>query len=99
MIEKLEAAGLCFISAKPEVQVSHVFDGMKVIFTGGLDRYTRDKAVELVLERGGKVVSSVSKNTDLVVAGNEPGSKLEKARELGIKVISEDKFEEMLQGK
>ena len=99
MIEKLGAAGLCFISAKPEVQVSHVFDGMKVIFTGGLDRYTRDKAVELVLERGGKVVSSVSKNTDLVVAGNEPGSKLEKARELGIKVISEDEFEEMLHGK
>lgn len=99
MIEKLRAAGLCFAAAKPEVQVSHVFGGMKVIFTGGLDRYTRDEAADIVLERGGKVVSSVSKNTDLVVAGKEPGSKLEKARKLGIRVISEDEFEEMLQGK
>ncbi|MCG8342378.1 MAG: NAD-dependent DNA ligase LigA [Chlorobiales bacterium] len=96
MIEKLRASGLCFAAAKPAVQVSHVFDGMKVIFTGGLERYTRDKAAELVLERGGEVVASVSKNTDLVVAGKEPGGKLEKARKLGIKMISEDEFEEML---
>ena len=69
---------------------------MKVIFTGGLERYTRDQAALLVLERGGKVVSSVSKNTNLVVAGKEPGSKLEKARKLGIRVVSEEEFEEML---
>lgn len=96
MIEKLSAAGLCFAADKSIAQVSRVFDGMKVIFTGGLERYTRDKAAELVLERGGKVVSSVSKNTDLVVTGKEPGSKLKKARKFGVRVISESEFEEML---
>lgn len=96
MVEKLGAAGLSFAEAKPTAQASHVFDGMKVIFTGGLERYTRDQAVLLVLERGGKVVSSVSKNTNLVVAGKEPGSKLGKARKLGIRVVSEEEFEEML---
>ncbi len=96
MISKLKVAGLSFAAEKPPQQVSHVFDGMKVIFTGGLEHYTRDKAADLVLERGGKVVSSVSKNTDLVVAGKEPGSKLEKARKLGIKVVDEEAFEEMV---
>lgn len=99
MIRKLKDAGLSFAAEKPAEQVSHVFDGMKVIFTGGLEHYTRDKAALLVHERGGKVVSSVSKNTDLVVAGKEPGSKLEKARKLGIKVVDEEAFEEMLLGK
>ncbi len=97
MIDKLRAAGLSFASAKPTAQVSHVFDGMKVIFTGGMERYSRDQATDLVVERGGKVVSSVSKNTDLVVAGKEAGSKLEKARKLGIRVVSEEEFEEMLE--
>lgn len=96
MIRKLRAAGLSFAAKKPAQQISHVFDGMKVIFTGGLEHYTRDQAALLVLERGGKVVSSVSKNTDLVVAGKEPGSKLEKARKLGIKIVDEEAFEEML---
>ena len=96
MIEKLRAAGLCFTAAKPAAEGGHVFDGMSVIFTGGLERHTREKAADLVHERGGKVVSSVSKNTDLVVAGARPGSKLEKALKLGIKVISEVEFEEMV---
>ena len=96
VVEKLRAAGVRFAAETPKVPVNLNFEGLKVIFTGGLERYTRDEAAGLVLERGGKVVSSVSKNTDLVVAGKESGSKLEKARELGVTVISENEFEEML---
>ncbi len=96
VVEKLREAGVRFAAETPKVPVNLNFKGLKVIFTGGLERYTRDEAAGLVLERGGKVVSSVSKNTDLVVAGKESGSKLEKARELGVTVISENEFEEML---
>jgi len=67
-----------------------------VLFTGGLDRYDRQKASELVLERGGRVVGSVSKKTGIVVAGHDSGSKLDKAVKLGVRVVSEDEFEAML---
>ena len=96
MIEKLREAGVRLAAEKTKKPVNLNFDGMKVIFTGALERYTRDEAAGLVLERGGKTVASVSKNTTLVVYGKEPGSKLEKARKLGVRVISESEFEEML---
>ena len=69
---------------------------MNVLFTGALERYGRQQASELVQQRGGRVVGSVSRSTGVVVAGSEPGSKLDKARKLGVKVISEDEFNAML---
>lgn len=96
MIEKFRVVGVKLTAQASTALINRNFDGMKVIFTGGLEHYTRNEASELVLERGGKIVSSVSKNTDLVVAGKEPGSKLEKARKLGVKVVSEEEFEELL---
>lgn len=66
--------------------------GKTVVFTGGLKSMTREEAEELVRKLGGSASSSVSKNTDLVVAGEKAGSKLEKARSLGVRVITEDEF-------
>lgn len=72
------------------------FAGMTFVFTGALTKFTRDDAELMVRERGGKASSSVSKNTSYVVAGEKAGSKLKKASELGVKVISEDDFAAML---
>jgi len=96
LLEKLKQAGLQVCVSEFIGQVNSNFDGLTVLFTGTLDRYDRQKAAELVLERGGRVVGSVSKKTGVVVAGHDPGSKLEKARKLGVRVLSEEEFEAML---
>jgi DNA ligase (NAD+) len=66
-----------------------VFKGKKIVLTGTLPTLSRPQATELIENAGGKVTSSVSKATDLVVAGEEAGSKLDKAKELGVEVIDE----------
>jgi DNA ligase (NAD+) len=72
------------------------FGGMKIVFTGALQHVSRDEAKRLVEERGGRVTSSVSKNTSLVVVGDNAGSKLEQARQHGVKVIGEEEFMKLL---
>lgn len=69
-----------------------LFQGQTVVFTGKLERFTREQAEAMVLAQGGQVASSVSKNTSLVVAGPGAGSKLAKAEQLGVQVLSEDEF-------
>jgi DNA ligase (NAD+) len=71
---------------------------MSVVLTGSLEHFSREEAAELIASRGGQVTGSVSKRTSLVVAGSDPGSKLGKARELGIKIIDGEEFERMLDG-
>ncbi len=75
------------------------FAGQKVVLTGTLFKYKRSEAQKLIEEQGGEVSGSVSKLTTLVLAGEEAGSKLQKARDLGIKIISESEFEAILAGK
>lgn len=70
--------------------------GKTFVLTGTLAKYTRDQAKKLIEDAGGKVVGSVSKKTDYVVAGTEAGSKLDKAQELGVAVINEQQMEELL---
>lgn len=72
------------------------FDGMTFVLTGALSKFTRNEASAIIEEFGGKTASSVSKKTTCVLAGEDAGSKLRKANELGIKVISEDEFAEMI---
>ena len=75
-----------------------IFAGKTFVLTGTLEKYTRDKASEIIEENGGKTSSSVSRKTDYVLAGKEAGSKLKKAENLGVVIISESEFEDMLNG-
>ncbi len=77
-------------------QKSGVFEGMRIVLTGSLPTYKRGEATALIEENGGEVASSVSKTVDMVLAGEDAGSKLEKAQKLGIKIIDEDEFRKML---
>ncbi|MGL5641661.1 MAG: BRCT domain-containing protein, partial [Paraclostridium sp.] len=72
------------------------FEKMKIVLTGTLPTLKRNDAKEMIEARGGKATSSVSKSTTFVLAGEEAGSKLTKANELGITVVDEEKFLEML---
>ena len=68
-------------------------DGKVVVLTGSLRRLSRDQAKDLVIRLGGRVTGSVSRKTDYVVAGEEPGSKADDARRLGVRVLDEDEFQ------
>jgi DNA ligase (NAD+) len=72
------------------------FSGMTFVLTGTLTKYGRREAQEIIEKFGGKASGSVSKKTSVVLAGEDAGSKLRKANELGIKVISESEFEELI---
>lgn len=90
-IEQLRDAGLCFVGQAP-LQTSDTFAGMTFVFTGELTTITRKQAEEIVESHGGKASGSVSKKTTYVVAGADAGSKLKKAQELDVQVISESDF-------
>ena len=90
----LKSAGVNMVSR--EEPVGTKFAGITFVLTGTLEKYTRDEAKTLIEQNGGKVSGSVSKKTGIVLAGEAAGSKLTKAEELGIKIISESEFEEML---
>lgn len=92
-IELLRRAGVSFESR--EEKLDSRFAGKTFVLTGALKSFTRDEAGELIEKLGGKAASSVSKKTSFVVAGEEAGSKLTKARELGIPVLTEDEFLEL----
>ena len=94
LIDRLELAGVNFDSGIE--QTDSRFNGMTFVLTGALSLFTRDEATEKIELFGGKVSGSVSKKTTYVVAGENAGSKLKKANELGIEVLSEEKFLEML---
>ena len=81
---------------EPSGETDERFAGKSFVFTGALEQFTRDEAGEMVEKRGGKVVKSVSKKTDFVVAGADAGSKLQKAQQLGVTVLSESEFLEMI---
>jgi len=94
VVERLLAAG---VSPAPEqVDARGPFAGKTVVLTGGLAAVSRDDAKAEIERRGGKVSGSVSRKTDLVVAGEDAGSKLAKAKELGVKVIGEEEFLRLL---
>lgn len=96
LIKKLKAAGVKMSNTEEEEEGDNRFSGMTFVLTGTLEKYTRDEASDIIEKFGGKTSGSVSKKTAYVLAGEEAGSKLTKAQELGITVITEDEFEEMI---
>lgn len=95
MIEKLRIAGV--IGGKDTTeQLPQTLAGKTFVLTGTLQNFTREGAAEAIRARGGKVTSSVSKKTDYVVAGDDPGSKYRKAEEMGIQILDEQEFISMI---
>lgn len=92
-VDRLIAAGITF---EQKEWTEGAFSGKKVVLTGSLARFTRSEAKKLIEERGGEVADGVSAKVNLVIAGEAAGSKLEKAKKLGIEIIDEQKFVEML---
>lgn len=95
VIDRMLAAGVNPVSE--EKLSGGRFSGKTIVFTGALTRFTRDEARRLVEKEGGHAAGSVSRKTDFVVAGADAGSKLEKARELGVTVIDEEEFLRMME--
>jgi DNA ligase (NAD+) len=95
LIKRLNKAGVHPIAEKREVK-SQKLAGKSFVFTGGLANRSREEAGELVQQHGGKVSGSVSKKTDYVVVGTDPGSKYDKAKELGVTILTESEFEKLL---
>ncbi len=93
MIERLQQAGVNM--TQPESQAGDTFAGKTFVLTGTLQSMTRSECQKLIESLGGKVSSSVSKKTSYVLAGEEAGSKLEKAQKLGVTVITEEAFQAM----
>jgi DNA ligase (NAD+) len=94
LVERLGEAGLAFKGKKKERGTK--LAGKTFVLTGTLAKYTRDEAKKMIEDAGGKVTGSVSKKTDYVVAGSDAGSKLDKAKELGVAVIDEKQMEQVL---
>ncbi len=97
LVERLKAAGVkTEVDAESTAKLDERFVGKTFVLTGKLEQFTRDEAAKLIEERGGRVSSSVSKKTDFVVAGSDAGSKLTKAESLGVAILSEEEFQDML---
>ena len=98
IIQKWTAAGVRMVD-EPTEAFAQTLAGLTFVVTGGLESFTRDGISETITAHGGKAASSVSKKTDYVLVGSDPGSKLAKAQELGVPVIDEARFKELLAGK
>ena len=98
IIKQWSAAGVSMVNQKAE-ELPQTLAGLTFVVTGGLENFTRDSIAETITAHGGKPSSSVSKKTDYVLVGSEPGSKLAKAEELGVTIIDEARFLELLKGK
>jgi DNA ligase (NAD+) len=97
LVERLRERGLRFELAESERRAQGgALEGKTFVLTGTLPNLTRDEAAALIKRAGGKVTGSVSKKTDYVVAGDSPGSKLDKAQELGTEVLDEDRLKALV---
>ena len=95
MLTRLEQANVN-MKLKEETNNDNRFEGKTFVLTGSLENYTREEASNIIESFGGKTSSSVSKKTDYVLAGEEAGSKLTKAESLGVKIITEQEFQELI---
>jgi DNA ligase (NAD+) len=98
VLEKLRKAGVRMEKEKVEKKMD-LLTGLTFVVTGTLKNYSRDEIHNYIKKLGGKVSTSVSKNTDYLICGENPGSKLEKARAIGVKIISEEEFIELVKSR
>ena len=98
VIQRLKEAGIKVAEERPEPSRPSPLEGKVFVLTGALEGFSREEAKEAITRKGGRVTSSVSRNTDYVVVGKDPGSKLQEARRLGIKTLEEKEFGALLQG-
>jgi DNA ligase (NAD+) len=95
IVDKWERAGVRMADER-DTSTPRALDGLSIVVTGSLEDFSRDQAKEAILSQGGKATSSVSKKTDFVVVGDSPGSKYDKAVSLGVPVLDESGFHELL---
>jgi DNA ligase (NAD+) len=95
IVDKWRSAGVRMADER-DASVPRTLEGLTIVVTGSLAGFSRDDAKEAILTRGGKASGSVSKKTDYVVAGDSPGSKYDKAVELGVPILDEDGFQKLL---
>ncbi|PIU49250.1 MAG: DNA ligase (NAD(+)) LigA, partial [Desulfobacterales bacterium CG07_land_8_20_14_0_80_52_14] len=98
-IQRMIEGGLNLITLGDVGGRKGIFEGKTFVITGNLERMTRGEAKAIIEREGGKVGSAVTRGTDFLVAGNAPGSKLMRAREMGIRIIGEAEFYQMLDGR
>ena len=96
LINRLKQSGVNTKNLEEE-SIDNRFEGKIFVLTGSLEKFTRQEASDIIEKLGGKTSSTVSKKTSYVLAGEEAGSKLTKAQNLGIEIISEEQFQEMIQ--
>jgi len=96
LLDRLLAAGVQAEARQPSASAGTELAGKTFVLTGTLSRYSREEARRLIQERGGRVTDGVSRRTDYLVVGENPGSKLEKARQLGVRQLSETEFEQLV---
>ena len=96
IVDKWRAAGVRMADER-DASIERTLEGLSIVVTGSLTGFSRDDAKEAIVARGGKAASSVSKKTAYVVAGDSPGSKYDKAVELGVPILDEDGFRRLLE--
>ena len=96
IIDAWEAAGVAMADERDE-SVPRTLEGLTVVVTGGIEGYTRDTVKEAIIMRGGKASESVSKKTNFVVVGENPGSKAAKAEQLGVRILDGEQFTVLLE--
>jgi DNA ligase (NAD+) len=97
IVDKWRSAGVRLADER-DTSIARTLDGLSIVVTGSLPGFSRDEAKEAIVARGGKAAGSVSKKTAFVVAGDSPGSKYDKAVELGVPILDEDGFRDLLEG-
>ena len=98
LIEKLRAAGVNF-AMEGEGEKDNILEGMTFVLTGKLENYSREEAGKIIESLGGKVTSAVSSNTDFLIAGESPGSKLDQAKNLGTSILEEEEFNKLVKSR
>ncbi len=96
VVNKLDQAGVKMGREQSGAEIEEIFAGMNFVLTGSLEGYTRKEAKEIIEDRGGRVTSAVSSKTDILVVGDNPGSKLEQAKENDVRILDESEFNNLL---